>query len=418
MTTRGRLLLVLLAALQAGCAAVRRPPAYPLSEPVRLDIFWRVPSVSVAGRAAPLDLGTADPAERNRLGDSTFSEQLFYVPSDRMRLTGPAESRVAMAPTREEQRASERSGGRRFGTRDEDLVPLTGGGITITSNRVAGCSLWSWEYDGVDYVNVYDFGRQIQVAMNLKDPRARPPMRNNPTEAGGRVSNGGIPQDYHGSPCLEVRNEREGTASPVQTTIAVPLEWDPEKYGGGPANPVLWRDVRIGKRITLGYRGLRGVARYETIVVVPGKASLETYDPVIEIPSVYLPAEFTDFHQFDATDGNDRPLPLVPGVLDAAQPPSGIGGVIVQTADGAAAFGIYGAWSERGGSVTRDLGQWQYVYFPWGGHGPMSHGTAKFNAGYHGPLKAGENRFTTYLVSGSAAEVRASMRRLHDMGVR
>jgi hypothetical protein len=52
------------------------------------------------------------------------------------------------------------------------------------------------------------------------------------------------------------------------------------------------------------------------------------------------------------------------------------------------------------------------------GNGPTDSSTTKLRAFNQEGLAAGENRFTTYLMSGTRDEVRGLMRRLYQIGAR
>ena len=275
----------------------------------------------------------------------------------------------------------------------------SGSRLVVASNRKAGCSLWSWVWDGFEYVNVHDYGRQIQTAFVSDRGRA---YEANPTEAGSRFSTGFVP--LQGSPCLYAVNRPPGT----QATLAVPLEYEPVRWGGSLGRAFLWRDVRIGKEITLDYLGLGPVAKYTSIVAVPAAVP----GAGVEIPSIYLPASLSRFYGYDA--GSGELVRQDPEQEGGTLPPSGYGGVIAATPDGARAFGQYGVVDSLGGSVSPAAGGFSYFLFPDAGDtlGPSANATAKIRA-LHGGLHRGENRLTTYLMSGTLREVRALMDSLY-----
>jgi hypothetical protein len=65
----------------------------------------------------------------------------------------------------------------RYYDRSEQLLTIAGGGITVDSNEVAGGALWHWSWNGMQFINNWDNGRQIQTDIF-------PPDYANPTEAG------------------------------------------------------------------------------------------------------------------------------------------------------------------------------------------------------------------------------------------
>ncbi|MBF6614773.1 MAG: hypothetical protein IVW55_16810, partial [Chloroflexi bacterium] len=151
----------------------------------------------------------------------------------------------------------------RYGKASESLLSLTAGGGTIQSNAVAGSSPWTWTWNGMQFINIIDDGRQIQSAVFYNENNNQYPY--NPTEAGdqytGQVLAG---QDRHGSPNVSMYNS--GTS---QYTQAIPLEWDPIHFGGSATTPVLYKDMMFGKKITLNFNNRGPVAEYTTYFTSP-----------------------------------------------------------------------------------------------------------------------------------------------------
>jgi len=300
----------------------------------------------------------------------------------------------------------------RYGEQNESLLELTGGGVTIGSNRSAGGALWSWSHNGKEFVNTRDYGRQIQSAYfdPTYDDSAGLFGLINPTEAGSQYTD--VSRDVgrrQGSPLISAQNN--GTA---QSTRCVPVEWSPQNFGGGPDNPVVWRNMALGKDITLDYNGMGAVAKYETILVPPA----DSVNSQFEIPTGYLTAEFDRFFTYDTVslDMNEVfPVPwsLVPVFFE---PASGFGGVIIANDTLTHAMGIYGVLRSEGGSVDY-FTLWNFI------NGtpdidPYDGDTTKYSAVYGpGSVTGGlEYRFTTWLMSGSLAEVTAFMDTLRTSG--
>jgi hypothetical protein len=134
----------------------------------------------------------------------------------------------------------------------------------------------------------------------------------------------------------------------------------------------------------------------------------------VEIPSVYLPASLRRFYSYDAATRTLSPQDPPTSQGGGTLPPSGYGGVIASSADGARAFGQYGVIDSLGGSVSRHGGGFSYFLFPdpTDTVGSAANATAKIRA-LHAGLVRGENRLTTYLMSGTAVEVTALMDSLY-----
>jgi hypothetical protein len=148
----------------------------------------------------------------------------------------------------------------RFGNASEVLLSLSAGGVTVQSNEVAGGTTWRWFWNGTQFLNHADYGREIQAAFYYG---TTPDL--NPNEAGDRLTFDFLdPSIKHGSPILQFENQET-----TQVTRAVPLNWIPEVFGGDQDHPVIWDSLVLGKDLTLDFNHLGPVARYTTQVVIP-----------------------------------------------------------------------------------------------------------------------------------------------------
>ena len=296
-----------------------------------------------------------------------------------------------------------------------ELLPLTAGGVTVKSNPAAGGTVWSWVWNGIEYINTYDFGREMQSSLFPRDAK-----NSNPTEAGDAFSRR---PDRIGSPVHSLANRGN-----TQSSRAIPLEFNPQNFGGAPREPVVWKDVLMGKDLTLNFRNLGAVGEYSTYIKVPN--SLPQAE--IEIPSIYLRGNFNVYWTYDAAKKELKPVSdQVPDGC-ATKPPKGYGfktfsygGVIISDGTDPSrshAMGIYGVNRSQGGSVN---------YFTlWNitkaaechqtpGNGPGDFSTSKLAAVF-GPdnVSAGENTYRTWVMSGSINDVTSYMRSLYAAGVK
>lgn len=124
-------------------------------------------------------------------------------------------------------------GYKRFGLATESYLTLSKGGLTVSSNLVFGGivnkSSWSGKQflpqdptTGIQNLLKHDFGRMNEGADNY----------------------------WHGSPIATAKNNDS-----TQTTRAVPMEADSDHLGGGYGLPLLYRDVLLGKDLTLNFMG-------------------------------------------------------------------------------------------------------------------------------------------------------------------
>lgn len=301
----------------------------------------------------------------------------------------------------------------RYYNQSEKLLTLSGGGITVDSNEVAGGSLWQWTWNGVQVINNWDYGRQIQTDIFPLDFA-------NPTEAGDTWSNYPRPAVNHGSPVALAEN-----VGLTQRTRAIPLEYDPDGtqqcvfqqppgpcpgFGGGQDNPVAWQDVVLGKDLTLDFKGLGPVALYSTFMQVPKVLALGT---AREIPVIYARANFYRMFSYDAGAGQLQEHACSDGAVSIA--PS-YGGVIATTGNADAAIGIYAVNTTQGGSVD-----FLVLNFTWSCPGPPTD-TGEFGSDtmigdavrYTG-YRVGTTVTNVYLISGTLQTVAEKMAALYQM---
>jgi hypothetical protein len=304
-------------------------------------------------------------------------------------------------------------------------APISAGGIAIASNVSAGCALWSWKWNGKEFLNQRDFGRLIQSSITV----SRGDFIPNPTEAGDRYSTPDMrPSEKHGSPCVRIATITAPTvefpwasaASPVQSTRAVPLEWTPGNFsGGGPRSAMVWKDLLIGKDITLNYNNMGPVAKYTTVIRVP-RCDAACSPVNAEIPTGYMTGEFEFQCVYDAKTHECRPISLQPnGTPIGVFPASGYGGVILATRDHRFAMGIYGVSTQVGGSITMPGGGISLYHFGASdGSEPTAANTYKWAAHGSSAFVDRDILFNVYLASGTLDAVETLMNALYGAGAK
>lgn len=299
----------------------------------------------------------------------------------------------------------------RYNLAAEDLLTLSAGGVTIQSNRVAGGAVWTWSWNGAQFVNHDDYGREMQSDVLVAN--------NNPDEAGAIADQSVPTQDKHGSPLLSASNNGN-----TQSTRAIPLEFDPvgRGYTSNHDQPVIYKDVVIGKDVTLNYNGMGPVAKYTTYLSMPSAV----VNAQVEIPATYMPSghssgQFETFYTYDAVTDTFAPPTQPLTACDERQvnvdstPPlygSGYRGVVISDDSGTHAMGVYGVGITQGGSVS-------YMTL-WDLTGPgCGFDVTKFAAVY-GPatIPAGVSTYTTYIVTGTKDQVHSLMHQLYLAGAK
>jgi hypothetical protein len=328
-----------------------------------------------------------------------------------------------------------RYGFARYGNASEELLnyPTSGtlGGVSVQSNALAGGALWQWTWNGTQFINHNDLGRELQtsVAQVLDANGDTSPQA--PTEAGDEYPLYPDPAFSHGSVCTTLSNS-SGNVS--QTTRCIPLEWN--DTGGDPDQASLDLDVILGKDLYLNYTMPDGknrnwpVAKYVSYISIPNSVQTRA----TEIPTAYLPGTFNRFYTYNA-GAPGAPGTLVevtsqvpdgtvnPGYAYYFQPASLYGGVIISDSTGTKAMGLYAAMTTApypGGATM--FGLWKFLFSSDKTLSTTSAACTKMSV-FHGinaqnqgtaTLKAGVNQFNTWVMTDTVANITADMDILHS----
>jgi hypothetical protein len=294
----------------------------------------------------------------------------------------------------------------RYGTAGEDLLTTTAGGVTVSSNRVAGGAVWRWTYRGVQYVNTYDYGRQIQTAIFIDHA--------NPTEAGDGLGDSGNPADLQGSPLLAA-----SSGPTTQSTRAAPLEFSITR----PDGPAVYEGIQVGKDLTLDFHGMGPVVQYDTVLTTSQRLQGDWQTYIDNV--AYLRASFRRYFTYDAADPGSPPREVFPGDYDLAgvvyRPPSGFGGVMIADDPLEHAMGMYAISATLPGGTIDGFGVWKY-FGDFAGEGTddseASGRTSAMDAHSLRPVPPGTTVYRTWIITGTVEEVAALMTELYEAGVR
>jgi hypothetical protein len=294
----------------------------------------------------------------------------------------------------------------RYGGAAEVLLSLSAGGVTVQSNAVAGGTTWRWYWNGIQFLNHGDYGREIQGAFYFGTSLL------NPNEAGDRLTFSYLDQSLkHGSPILRLENQGN-----TQYTRAIPLDWDPTQYGGDQDHPVIWDSLVLGKDLTLNFKNLGPVAQYTTHLILPSETRGTLADP-----AGYLLSSFNRFWTYDAQSKvlNEVTAAMPDGCASLSNPNVfggyaffvDFGGIIMSDAAGTNAMGIYGVSAARGGSVS-NLDMWKFYCWGDGPSETASDNTAwsaAYGNGTDVVFPAGESTYNVYLITDTVQNVTVKM---------
>lgn len=262
--------------------------------------------------------------------------------------------------------------------------------VITTTSRLAG-AIHSLTWNGKEFIDSTDHGRQLQSAANFDLRKPFFPEVFNPTEAGSR-------QDGAGATSSSRLIALKASGRQLETTTQMAFWLAPgEKSAGHPAvNEQVLSDHRLTKRVVIGHKQFPHAIEYDVTFTIPPaeKHTLAQFEAL----TGYMPSEFEKFWTFDPETGDMRSLDDGPG----EQPKP----VVFSTADQQFAMGVmaaepppptsdgpgYGRFRFR----TEDVVKWNCVY------------RVRNPAG----VQPGEYRYRMFVVVGTCDTVRETLKSL------
>lgn len=263
--------------------------------------------------------------------------------------------------------------------------------VLTTTNRLAG-AIHSLTWNGVEFIDSTDHGRQLQSASNLDCGQPIRDETYNPTEAGSRADGAG---ERSSSKLLRLRAE----GATLETTTQMAFWLKPGERSGGhlARNDKVLSNHLLTKRVHIGHKSLSHAIEYDVTFTVP-KGEKHTL-AVFEALTGYMPAAFDRFWKYDAKSGELKPLEHGQGEQSAP--------VVLATESGAHAMGVYSPDQPSRGFEAVGYGRFR---FP-------AEKVNKWNCVFrvrdrHG-IAPGEYRFRMFVVVGSLEDVRTTLQALH-----
>lgn len=198
--------------------------------------------------------------------------------------------------------------------------------VITTTSRLAG-AIHSLTWNGREFIDSLDHGRQLQSASNLDVDGSLQNEAFNPTEAGAE-------RDMDGPTSTSRLLWLSAAGRDLQTVTRMAFWLRPgQSSGGHPArNTTALSNHLLQKHVRIGAPGLDHAIRYEVAFTLP--AGERHTRATFELVTGYMPAAFRSFHALQA-DGKLAALADGPG--EQASP------VVVSTADGGHAMGVWTA---------------------------------------------------------------------------
>jgi hypothetical protein len=177
--------------------------------------------------------------------------------------------------------------------------------VITTTSRTAG-AIHSLTWGGREFIDSADHGRQLQSAAAFGDAKDFWAEAFNPTEAGARRDGAG-PRSSSRLLRLQAHDNQLTTTTQMAFWLA-----PGEKSGRHPArNLTGLSDVRLTKRVVIGYKQFPHAIDYRVTFAVP-PAARHTFAQ-FEALTGYMPPDFTKFWALDPKTAQLRPLSDGPG---------------------------------------------------------------------------------------------------------
>jgi hypothetical protein len=264
--------------------------------------------------------------------------------------------------------------------------------VITTTSRVAG-AIHSLTWNGKEFINSTDHGRQLQSAAGFDVDKDHGPETFNPTEAGSRDDGAG---DKSSSKLLRLRAD----GPLLETTTQMAFWLAPgEKSEGQPArNDKILSDCILTKRVHIGHMKLPHTIEYDATFTLP--AGEKHVAAQFEALTGYMPAEFNRFWRYNIEKGVLEELSDGPG--EQALP------VVFSTADGAYAMGVYSPDQPSRGWEKVGYGRFRFK------DEKVNKWNCAFRTANPKGLPPGDYHYRMFVVVGTLEEVKATLKALVD----
>jgi hypothetical protein len=261
--------------------------------------------------------------------------------------------------------------------------------VITTTSRLAG-AIHSLTWNGQEFIDSHDHGRQLQSACSFDCASAEPfwAERFNPTEAGSR--NDGVGRT---SSSKLISFRAEGNELRTTTQMAFWLAPGQESSGRPALNDKILSDHLVSKQVRIGHGPLANVMEYEVTFTVP-KGERHHYAQ-FEALTGYMPPEFKSFFTFRPTTSKLEPLDDGPGEQQFP--------VVFATETGSHAMGIYSPDQPSRGYEQAGYGRFRF----------QQEKVVKWNCVFRTRdpqgIAAGEHRFRLFVAVGAKENVRQAL---------
>ena len=216
--------------------------------------------------------------------------------------------------------------------------------VIQTTSRLAG-AIHSLTWNGQEFIDSFDHGRQLQSASNFDAGGKFVPETFNPTEAGSMSDGRGNTSTSRLLHLIAQKNRLQTT-----TQMAFWLRLGEKSLGSPARNTEPLSNHLLSKRVTIGYRDLPNVIVYDVTFSLPLGESHKYAQ--FEAVTGYMPPEFSRFWKFNSESEELEKLSDGPG----EQPHP----VVLATEDGKYAMGVYSPKSKVDGMAGPGYGRFRF----------------------------------------------------------
>jgi hypothetical protein len=272
---------------------------------------------------------------------------------------------------------------------DTELSGMIGGKPLVirTTSRLAG-AIDSMKWDGVEFIDSHDHGRQLQSALNADVDGVFHVECYNPTEAGSVVDALGPKSTSR----LEAISVRDGSLR-TRTRMAFWLAPGMKSGGHLAQNTTLLSDHVLDKKVHIGRPGMDHVLDYKVTFTVPGDRPHKFLQ--FEALTGYMPWSFSEELRFDAKTESLVPLPRQDG--EQRDP------VVLSTPSGSHAMGIFTPARPPAGQPPVGYGRFKFE------HEKVVKWNCAFRLRSPAGIKPGVYGYQLYVVIGTREDCRRTL---------
>lgn len=272
---------------------------------------------------------------------------------------------------------------------DAEISGLIGGKPLVirTTSRLAG-AIDSVKWDGVEFIDSHDHGRQLQSALNADVDGVFHVECYNPTEAGSVVDALGPTSTSR----LESISTKDGVLS-TRTRMAYWLAPGMKSHGQLAQNRESLSNHVVSKQVRIGRPGMDHVLDYKVTFAVPADRPHKFLQ--IEALTAYMPMAFSDELRFDAKTSTLVPVLRKNGEIRDP--------IVLSTPSGSHAMGVFTPDRPPVGQPAVGYGRFEFE------HEKVVKWNCVFRLRQEEPIKPGDYSFQVYVVIGTREDCRRTL---------